>query len=67
MDLSSLMNPGGAGGPSGDDGLTDNSETITISSLALLKMLKRELKESNILCRPSEALNPRRFTSWRAA
>jgi len=41
MDLSSLMGgAGGAGGPPVDDGLIDNSETITISSLALLKMLK---------------------------
>lgn len=37
MDLSSLMG-GGSSGPAGDDGLTDNSETITISSLALLKV-----------------------------
>lgn len=38
MDLSSLMGGGASGGPAGDDGLTDNSETITISSLALLKV-----------------------------
>lgn len=44
------MNPGGAGGPAGDDGLTDNSETITISSLALLKMLKRKFFPINVVC-----------------
>jgi len=32
--------PGGGAGPAVDDGIQDNAENITISSLALLKMLK---------------------------
>lgn len=46
MDLSRLMGMGGGGGagmggPTGDEGQTDNSEQVLISSLALLKVRAR--------------------------
>jgi len=44
MDLSRLMGMGGGAGggaPTGDEGQTDNSEQVLISSLALLKVRRR--------------------------